>query len=133
MNVQKMVMVLFLLIGIQYSTHMFAVVIGSTSAVSVESFYTFPTGDDDNQIIGFAWLNSGFALQDALTTCTFGGVFPVSGTLNLNGGTLTLGQDLILHNIINMQGLGNIVGGGYAMDLCYSVSFFPLIPIVLRI
>ncbi|MDR3551443.1 MAG: hypothetical protein P4L31_08610 [Candidatus Babeliales bacterium] len=99
----------------------FADTIGSDTAVSVESAYTFPTSVD-NRIANFGFIKNGFTLQDSLTTCTFDSVFPVSGSVQLNAGTLYLNQDLIFSNITSLQGLGTIIADGHLIDFCSSVT-----------
>ena len=53
--------------------------------------------DPDNRLNGFAAFENGFSLENRVTTCTFDALFPVSGTVNINGGNLYLNQDVILH------------------------------------
>ena len=104
---------------------LFGVVKGSDSSVSVESNYTFPSVDTDNKILGFGWFKNGFSLEDAATTCTFDSVYPVSGTVDLNGGTIYLNQDLIFKNITTLSGAGSVLGNGHIIELCESIESFP--------
>jgi hypothetical protein len=99
-----------------------AAVVGSLSTVSDEPFYTFLSTDTDNEILGFAQFNDGFALEDSTTSCIFNGFFPVSGTVSWNGGTMTLMQDLIFKNISSLPTWGNVYGGGYLIDLCQTIT-----------
>ncbi len=102
-----------------------AKIVGSTTAVSLEPAITFPSSDIDNLIQGFAWLKNGFTLEDSLTTCTFNGLYPVSGTVALSQGTLNLAQDLLCKNSTLFASLGTIYGNTYSIDLCSSVSALP--------
>ncbi|MCX5921741.1 MAG: hypothetical protein NTX86_00190 [Candidatus Dependentiae bacterium] len=108
-----------------FSLPLAAVVISSNSSVSLQPAITFPAADTDNMMLGFAWFKNGFTLEDATTTCSFDSVYPVSGTVNLNGGTLILDQDLIFHDITTLQSLGTVIGNGHFMNFCNSVVGFP--------
>lgn len=102
--------------------------VGSNTLVSAESNKQFPEnpGLFDNEIRGFAWMKNGFSLENSATDCIFNALFPVSGTVNLNGGTLTLFQNLIFSDITSLQGLGSIVGNGYTIEFCKSINAFPI-------
>ncbi len=113
------------LISLLFVPHLRAVVKGSETAVSVEEAATFPAADNDNTMLGFGWFKNGFILEDLLTTCSFNDVFPVSGTINLNGGTLRLQQDLLFRNVTTLQGLGRVIGNGHELRLCQSINEFP--------
>lgn len=101
------------------------VVKGSETVVSIESAVTFPADDSDNTMLGFGWFKNGFTLEDELTTCTFDSVYPVSGGIDLRGGTLHLLQDLIFKNTTHLQGWGNITGNGHVLDLCSTITSLP--------
>lgn len=103
-----------------------AVVIGSESTVSVISTSTvFPSADTDNTMLGFGWFQDGFTFEDLNTSCTFNSVFPVSGTIDMNGGTLYLERDMVLQNITELSGLGTIIGNNHIITLCESITSFP--------
>lgn len=89
------------------ATH--AVVIGSNSAVSLQPAVTFPASDTDNTMLGFAWFKNGFTLEDATTSVTFDTVFPVSGTVDLNGGTLSLLSNLNCDSGVVFSGNSSVV------------------------
>lgn len=99
-----------------FHSHQYAVIKGSETAVSVEAAFTFPAADADNRIAPFAWFRDGFSLEDATTTCTFQGVFPISNSVALNGGTLYLDNDLILSNGVVFTGDGSVHMGVYNLD-----------------
>ncbi len=95
---------------------LYPVVKGSETVLSVEPTVTFPSADADNTMLGFGWFKNGFTLEDVLTTCTFDSVFPVSGGINLNGGTLYLEQDLELRDVA-LHGLGTIIGNQHIISV----------------
>lgn len=53
-------------------------------------------------------------------------MFPASGNIQLNGGTLILSRDLLLSNTTALQGLGTIIGGGHALSLNEDASALPI-------
>ncbi len=119
----RLVLSFLLLITFYHSAS--ALVVGSLNSVSVESLVTFPSADTDNAMVGFGWIKNGFALEDMATTCSFDNVFPVSGSVALNGGLLRLYQDIIFKNFTTLQSLGSILGNGHVMHLCSSINAFP--------
>src|SRR5271170_7433407 len=76
--------------------HIHAVVIGSNTTCSRQAAAYFPNTDTNNTMLGFAAFESGFTLEDINTSCTFNDLFPVSGQINLGGGSLYLFKDLKL-------------------------------------
>ena len=118
--------VFFFLILFFISHELIADVVGSETIVSLEAFKEFPENPIlDNEIIGFAWMKNGFGFENANTACTFNALYPVSGTIDLNGGILTLDQDLKFHNDTILQSLGVIIGNNHTIDLCTSITSFP--------
>ena len=103
----------------------FPIVVGSNTAVSVEPFFVFPAADSDNTMLGFGWFKNGFALEDSSTTCTFDTVYPVSGTINCNQGTLILLQDLYFQNPATLLNLGNIKANNHILDFSATITSFP--------
>ena len=102
-----------------------AVIIGSETVVSVQAAATFPSADTDNTMLGFAWFKNGFTLQDNLTSVTYDSVYPISGGVDMRGGTLYLSDDLYFNDVTNLQGLGTIVGNDHIVDLCPSITALP--------
>jgi hypothetical protein len=92
-------------------------VVGTTTAVSIPSYYSFPQNPliFDNEIRGFAWMKNGFKLASSNTECLFNALFPVGGVVNLNGGTLRLGQDLTFMSSVDLQSLGTIIGNNHRL------------------
>src|SRR3989344_1112995 len=96
--------IIVLLLFYMHTHSLQADLVGSTIAVSVEDFKAFPENPVvSNEIRGFAWMQNGFSLANSTTSCLFNALFPVSGTVDLNGGTLTLAQNLKFANITNLQ------------------------------
>lgn len=89
------------------------------------SFFTFPAGQSNNRLATYGLAANGFALANASTSAIFDSIFPVTGSINLNGGTLTLNQDLIFNNGTTLQGLGAIVGQNHIIQLSYSTNSLP--------
>ena len=98
-----------------------AITIGSASSVQRQGFITFPSGDN-NEIDGFVVLEEGFALQDAQTTCTFNGEFPVMTKIELNGGTLELKRDLTLGNVTTFTSFGDVTANSCKFELPASMD-----------
>jgi len=107
---------------LSFSINSFAEIKGSETVVSVQPYYDFPAADNDNTMLGFGWFKNGFGLEDNTTTCTFNCVYPVSGTIDFNGGSLYLAQDLIFQNETTFVDLGHVYGQGYSIQLCSSVT-----------
>jgi hypothetical protein len=101
-------------------------VYGSDTAVSAIPFFTAPSNPAiANRIANFGWAQNGFALKNAFSSIIFDSVFPMSGPIQLNGGTITLNRDLLLSNTTTLQGLGTIVGGGHILSLNEDASSLP--------
>lgn len=78
-----------------------------------------------NRIAYFGWALNGFSLKNGFSSIIFDSVFPVSGAIQLNGGTLTLSRDLLLSNTTTLQGLGTINGGGHMLSLNEDATQLP--------
>lgn len=100
-----------------------ALIVGSNIAVSRENHITFPAADTNNRVRGFAWLEEGFTLEDNTTTFSFNSLFPVAGTVNLNGGTLILQTNLIVQDETVLGAFGSIEGQKHLIDFSPSVTF----------
>jgi hypothetical protein len=123
MNIQKSLLLISLLVLTVPSSY--AVVKGSESIVSVEPAFTFPAADNDNKMASFGWFKNGFTLEDNSTTCIFDSIYPVSGTINLNGGSLTLAQDLVFKNLTSIAGWGSILGNHHVVELPANITNIP--------
>jgi len=73
-------------------------------------------------MLAFGWFRNGFTLEDSNTSCTFDSAFPVSGTVDLNGGTLYLTSDMHFENITTLNDLGDLYGNGHIVSLDSSVE-----------
>lgn len=100
-------------------------VIGSDTAVSALPNYVFPPVPG-NRIAYFGWVQNGFSLQNQFTSVLFDSVFPVSGPIQLNGGTLTLNRDFIFNNQATFNSLGTIIGGNHVFSISPSITALPL-------
>lgn len=101
---------------------------GSFTLPSLEALFTFPENVGvlgPNKIVGFGWFNSGFSLENSATNLIYNAVCPVSGSVDLKGGTLTLQSDLIFQNSTTLAGLGVVEGGSHSIKLCSSITSFP--------
>ena len=99
------------------------------SDTSVTRISTQQVVFDGDRIAGFASLEGGFRFFGSQVNATFDSFFPVSGKIELNGGTLTLNRDLLLRNdtIFGLQ--GNIIGNCHAIELFSSVTCVPLLSV----
>ena len=93
---------------------------GSETAVSVEPHRTFSGAG--NSMLGFGWFKNGFTLSDASTTCTFNSAYPVSGTVDMNGGALYLLDDLLFKNATTLKSFGDVYGSDHTLDFCASIT-----------
>ena len=101
-------------------------VIGSDTSPSTQPFFLFPDAPIvANRIANYAWMQGGFGLQSSAANLLFDSVFPVSGMIALNGGTLTLNRDFMLSNTTIIQSLGDIVGNGHTLSLSPSITWLP--------
>lgn len=96
---------------------------GGLSAVSLENHVTFTSGDSDNYIQPFAWMKNGFTLEDSSTTCTFKSVFPVSGDLYFNGGSIYLESDLAFNNQAIGHSFGLMYANNHLVELSETTTF----------
>jgi len=109
---------------ILFSIPLYALNIGSDSVVT-----HFPAQvelRDGDRVATFAELTAGFFLSSPATQATFASIFPVSGEIDLNGGTLVLDKDLILNETSYIPHLGNITGNSHALELSLSSSVLPI-------
>ena len=95
---------------------------GSETAVSMQPNAYFPSSDTDNKMLAFGWFRNGYTLQDMSTSCTFDSAFPVSGDVNMNGGTIYLTSDLHLENITTLENLGKTFANGHIITMDSSVE-----------
>lgn len=103
-----------------------AVIYGSLTAVSRQALITLPANDATNELRGFGAFENGFTLTNASTACLFTSLFPVSGPISLNGGTLTLNQSMVLDSDADIKSAGIIVGNNYKLVLPAKMSSYTL-------
>ncbi len=112
----------FFVIIFSYSG-MCAVTIGSDTTVSLQTRSFFKKGENSTNLMkGFSVFWQGFILENANTTVSFNAFFPVSGDIVLNGGTLSLLNDIEFRNPFRI-GVGTIAGNGYALEIPRTLSY----------
>jgi len=124
----------YLPILLSFGFQLFSVDSGSDSLISRKENVFFPQGDTDNRMRGFAAFEGGFTLENENTTCVFDSFFPVSGNVDLRGGTLKLEKDLTFNDITNIVSSGEFLGNNShsiyfpsnIFDWKYSYSFSDL-------
>ncbi len=112
----------FLILSIFSHTFLSAVVYGSETQVSLVPAVTFPAADNDNAMLCFGGFRNGFTLEDSTTTCAFQSIYPVSGMIALNGGSLSLHEDFIVTNTASITGGGQFIANNHQLQLCASVN-----------
>jgi WD40 repeat protein len=107
-----------------------ALIVGSKSSASTQSFTIFPSADSNNTMLGFASFENGFMLEDKTTSCTFDDFIGISGIINLNQGRLTLRQDFCLVNEMSFLSGGIIEGNNHAIKFPQQLTTLqlPLVP-----
>jgi len=110
-------LLLFILINMCYYNITQSLIVGSDTAGSRQASATFPAADGDNEMRGFASFESGFSLENYSTSCVFNSFFPISGSMQLNGGTLNLSKDLLLDEGIQIKTVGTINGNSHTMKI----------------
>lgn len=90
--------------------------VGSNTTGSRQPLITFPVGATDNTMLGFAAFEKGFTLVSNITTCTYNDFFPVSGPITMNGGSLSLLEDLVISNSSLFIGGGRFYGNNYSIE-----------------
>ncbi len=87
---------------------------GSNTAPSREVYTTYSGAS--NSINGFAGMYNGFALANNSASVTFNSCFPVGNTICLNGGIVTLSQDLFLDSGLIITTTGTFVGNNHTIE-----------------
>jgi len=103
------------------SYKLIGVTVGSNSSSSRQLRPFFRADDSGNEMFGFTVFEKGLSLENANTTCTFDAVFPISGDITLNGGTLYLARDAVFKNPFKI-GPGKIDGNSYSLEFPSNVS-----------
>lgn len=111
----KNVVWFFVVFFILLTQSLYFLSVGSTTTPSRQTLATFPQVDTNNQVNAFAWMEAGFTLASATTTCTFDSVFPVQSSVTLNGGSLHLTKDLMFNNTLTFVNGGSLFGNNYAL------------------
>ena len=118
MRLYKILLLVFVCSLIKIEFHLFSLPFDNKELISLqESIVTFPAADDDNRASGFVRFDAGFTLEDNTTTFTFDSLFPISGTINLNSGSLYMHRDLTLSDNFDIATGGKIYSNNYAIKL----------------
>jgi len=96
--------------------------VGSDSSPSRESAVVFQEADTDNEMNGFGSFEDGFTLESANTTCTVDSFFPISGSIDMRGGTIYLSKDLRFDSGISLTNMGSIYGNGLSVECSEKVT-----------
>lgn len=76
-----------------------------------------------NRIKPEAMMDLGFSLFDNTASCTFDSLFPVSGYILLNGGSLYLNRDLKMEGNFHLASGGYFYGNGHSMHVSKKSPF----------
>ncbi len=128
MRVRQIGVVILCYVFIVIHLNLNAVQKGSETSLSIEAHAVFPATDTDNKMLAFGWFKNGFTLEDDTTSCTFESVFPVSGNISFNGGTLYINTDLDFDIQANIQTLGKICGDYHVLELAETTTFLSASP-----
>ena len=110
-----------------FSSKSFCVQKGSSTAVSVESHAVFPAIDGDNELLEFGFFKNGFSLENASTNVTHSSIFPVSGNVQMRGGSISL-QNSLFFGPGTILGSSGTFNGGSSMpivDFAVTVTGLP--------
>lgn len=116
----RQLFMLALIVAVSTMSYVNSVVVGSETTPSVQGTVIFPAADKNNTMLGFASFENGFILEDSTTTVSFDSVFPISGPVSLNGGTVELNKDINFFNLSNVQAFGKFIGNGYSIEFAES-------------
>ncbi len=100
-----------------------AVNVGSDSVV--ERFNSVVVLQSGDKIASFSAIVGGLKFASLGSDVTFDSLFPVSGTIDLRGGTLTLNRNFILSDLSNIVSLGQIEGNLHKLELSISTTYIP--------
>jgi len=120
---QKILKIIFIFFISLFTNYTQCITIGSDS--SVDKFSTQQILNNGDRIACFASLAGGFRLATSSTTATFDSTFPVSGTVALEKGTLSLDNNLIFNETSIIQTLGDIIGNNHKLELSSNITNIP--------
>ena len=121
-NAKKGIIVSILFLS--FSSTVFAIIVGSNTAVSVNGFVAFPSNDSTNEIRGFVTMNNGFSLPNATTMVLYNALFPIYGNITLNNGLVNLAKDLTLASNVTLTNSSNINGNTLSLNLPDQIATF---------
>lgn len=114
-------MIFFIFLLFLFWSQAFPLAIGSKTSVSSQGTIVFPSSDTNNQMIGYAFFENGFNLQDNTTSCTFDNFMPLAGQIYFNGGNFYLNEDLIFGHTSEIISGGKIYGNDRSIEFRNSV------------
>ncbi|MFC1841520.1 hypothetical protein ACFLYA_00445 [Candidatus Dependentiae bacterium] len=92
------------------------------SDTSVDRFTTQQILYNGDRVATFAALDAGFKIDNSSATGTFDSVFPVSGDIELNSGTLEITNDILLDSTAEIITFGNITGNNHTFEMSRSTT-----------
>lgn len=75
-----------------------------------------------DEVAAFAALNGGLMVSDSNAQVKYNSLFPIAGSLDLRGGELILGSNLVLSGMRDVIGIGSIDGQGFALEFPASLE-----------
>jgi len=121
MNIQRNILFLCVLCITCVSQVIKCHTVGSNTTSSRQLRTFFRETDDVNKMVGFSVFENGLSLENEATVCTFDAFFPMSGCINLNGGTLYLAKDAVFKYPLKFTP-GTIDGCGHSLAFPSSVA-----------
>jgi len=119
----KYIFIIFLFASIFAVATLFSGRIGSNT--KVKNFTSQQRASNGDVFASFSFCRGGFKLVNSSVSATWDSIYPVSGNIDFNGGTLSLGVDLVLIDSATIKTLGTIIGNDYKMELPPSIESFP--------
>ena len=121
-SMKRFLSVLIFSILITSVIHGFTGPVGSDSDVGAAQSHIEFTAASNNEIRTYALMQNGFSFASGSVTCTLKTILPVSGTVDLNGGTISLQNDLSFSNVANLVEFGSVYGNSHKIELSKSIS-----------
>ena len=111
---------LLVLLPFVVSNDLLAQTIGSNTLVARQQEVYFKA-NETNKLLGFSVFEKGFYLEDSATSCEINVFFPLSGSIGLSGGTVTLKKDVVFQSPFFL-GSGTIDANSCAIEFTRNIS-----------